>query len=70
MAVALGAVLWGSGACRPRTRVVHCHYRFQGPILTDNTLKNQAILLPTLSRLPSQIDQLYWVIKKVHKHGA
>ncbi|KAJ5614996.1 hypothetical protein N7537_000110 [Penicillium hordei] len=44
MAVAQGAVLWGSGACRPRTRVVRCHYGFQGPILTDQSLKNEAAL--------------------------
>jgi hypothetical protein len=67
MAVALGAVLWGSGACRPRTRVVRCHYGFQGPILTENTFKNQAALLATISRLTSQVDRLYWVIKKVSK---
>jgi hypothetical protein len=65
MAVALGAVSWGSGACRPRTRVVRCHYGFQGPILTDESLKSQAALAAAIPRLTSQANRLYWVIKKV-----
>lgn len=65
MAVALGAVLWGSGACRPRTRVVRCHYGFQGPILTDESLNNEAALIATISHLTSQANRLYWMITKV-----
>lgn len=65
MAVALGAVLWGSGACRPRTRVVRCHYGFQGPILTDQPLKSETALVDAMSSLTSQASRLYWVINKV-----
>jgi hypothetical protein len=64
-AVVIGAVLWGSGAYRPRTRVVRCHYGFQGPILTDEALENGATLAAAMSRLTIQAKSLYWVIKKV-----
>ncbi|KAJ5577924.1 uncharacterized protein N7459_006888 [Penicillium hispanicum] len=65
MAPALGAVLWGSGAYRPRTRVVRCHYGFQGPIFTDNLLRNGAVLDAAMSSLTSQANRPCWVIKKV-----